>query len=326
MRIVETGKLMVRWWRAWHALPVWSWVRAAGAYRAGQFAVAERFYRRGLRTHASHPASSCARLDLSYCLFKLGRLEEAEQNLRLVTNQSPTSREGFLRLARLQLWSGQTLEAAWTIRRALRNIPADADLAATYLLAVLDSDGPAYLLTEASETANRIDREGQTHPRLKAPLARLRMMQGKYDAGRAELVAIANTDGAPFEALVLLADVQLHEGKLVDARKELRRALKVAPDYPRVLSMLAETYLTAGPFYNAQYAQQLALSASQLTNWASPREMHLLAESYYHIGDKMSALIIASKAKHVGLRLLGSYRDTKSLEQLIESLESSTLA
>jgi len=84
--------------------------------------------------------------------------------------------------------------------------------------------------------------------------------------------------------------------------------------------------MKAGPFYNGEYAKQLAIGACQLTNWSSPREMHLLAEAYYHTGDKISALVVASKAKQAGTRLMGTYRDVRVLEQLIESLSSGTQA
>jgi hypothetical protein len=54
--------------------------------------------------------------------------------------------------------------------------------------------------------------------------------------------------------------------------------------------------------------------------------MHLLAEAYYHSGDKISALVVASKAKQAGTRLMGTYRDVRMLDELIESLSAGTQA
>jgi tetratricopeptide (TPR) repeat protein len=315
-----------KWWKTWNTLPVWSWERAASHYRAGRFEIAERLYRLGLKRKASHPAHFCARLDLAYCLFKLGHLEDAEHNLRYVTTHLPASREAFVRLARLQMWSGHALEAAWTIRRALRSIDVDPELAALFLFAVLENGGPGYLLDEAIEANKRIETEGDDFPRLQAARARLEMVRGQYDAGREVLEKVAESENAPFESIVVYAEVLLAEGEIALARRHLRRAMAASPDYPRVLSLLAETYLKSGDFYNGEYAKQLAIGACQLTNWTSPREMHVLAESYYHTGDRISALVVASKAKQAGTRLMGTYRGVRGLDQLIESLSSGTQA
>lgn len=322
----DTVRLIMKWWKAWRTLPVWSWVRAASLYRAGKFEHAERLYRFGLKRHSLHPAHFCARLDLAYCFFKLGKLDEAEHTLRYVTTHLPASREAFVRLARLQMWSGHSLEAAWTIRRALRSIDVDPELASLFLIAVLDNGGPSYLLDEAVEASKKVETEGHDFPRLQAARARLELERGSETVGREVLERVAASDEAPFEAIVMHAELLLADGKIAHSRRQLRRAMVAAPDYPRVLSLLAESYMKAGPFYNGEYAKQLATGACQLTNWSSPREMHLLAEAYYHTGDKISALVVASKAKRAGTRLMGTYRGVRVLDQLIESLSSGTQA
>lgn len=326
MKVTDNLQLIHKWWKTWGTLPVWSWVRAASAYREGKFELAERHYKTGLKRHASHPAHFCARLDLAYCLFKLGKLEDAEHQLRYVTTHLPASREAYVRLARLQMWTGHALEAAWTVRRALRSIEPDPELAAIFLIAVLDNGGPSYLLDEAVEASRSMETEGDDFPRLQAARARLELERGDAAAGRKTLEQIAAADNAPFEALVLFAEVLVHEGKIAHARRQLRRAMAASPDYPRVLSLLAESYMKAGPFYNGEYAKQLAINACQLTNWSSPREMHILAEGYYHTGDKISALVVASKAKQAGTRLMGTYRRVRVLDELIESLSVGTQA
>lgn len=326
MKLFEGITLIRTWWKTWRTLPVWAWVRAAALYRSGSFEAAARLYRHGLRRHGTHPAHFCARLDLAYCLFKLGFIEDAAHHLRYVTTHLPGSREAFVRLARLQMWSGQSLEAAWTLRRALRSIEVDPELAALFLLAVLDNGGPGYLLDEAIEAHKKVETEGDDFPRLQAARARLEMIRGNYAAGRETLERLVEGEDVPFEALMLLAEVLLKEEEIAPARKLLRRAMASSPDHPRVLSLLAESYLRSGESYNSEYAKQLAIGACQLTNWTSPREMHILAESYYHAGDRISALVVASKAKQAGTRLMGSYRGVRCLDQLIESLSSGTQA
>src|SRR5690349_4984533 len=117
--MLDCFNLYCKWWKTWKTLPVMSWLKAARHYRSGQFANAEVLYKQGLMKHPDHPAQISARLDLAYCLFKNRKLVEAEEQLRYVTTNSPKLREGHMRLARLQLWMGQTLDAAWTMRRAM---------------------------------------------------------------------------------------------------------------------------------------------------------------------------------------------------------------
>lgn len=319
-------KLFMKWWKTWKTLPVVSWVQAASYYRSGRFDQAIKYYERGLKKHKTHPASYCARMDLAYCLFREKRFQEAEKHLRQVATHLPSSKEAVLRLAKLQLWTGRSLDAAWTMRRALRTVTPDAELVALYMFAVLDNGGPGFLLKEVIDASLALDRDSRNDTRLMAARARLMMLKGDSKKGREYLEKIAGGEEPFLEALLLFSEVLVDEGKIANARRHLRRAMTIAPEHPRVLSLLAESYLRSGPFYNPEYAKQLATDACRNTNWLSPREMHILAESYYHVNDRMAALIIASKAKEEGSRLLGTYRDSAGLEKLIQSLSTGTQA
>ncbi len=318
--------LCYRWWNTWKTFPVMSWVKAAACYRRGSFAEAERLYKKGIDLNPNHPARFSARVDLAYCLFKEQKFVEAEEQLRYVSVHSPSSREAHVRLAKIQMWMGHALDAAWTMRRALGKITPDSEMVALFILAVVENGGPLYLLREAMFAYEKLSPEQRMTPLLEAAQARLSMLRGEDTRARVKLEKIATMDKAPFEAVLLFAEFLLREGRISDARDHLRTALAVCPDHPRVLSLLAESYLKSGDSYSPDYARQLATSACQNTNWSSPRDMHVLAESNYHVGDKISALLIASKAKEVGSRLLGTYRDVKNLEKLIETLSSGTQA
>jgi len=320
-----TIKLVFQWFRTWKRLPVFSWIKAAALYRDGNYEKAEALYRAGLEKHPKHPAQFCARLDLAYCLFKRGALQEAEAELKIVVKKLPDLKEGYLRLARLQMWSGHALEAAWTMRRALKRIEVDADLAALFLLTVLESDGPLYLLKEAVGACRLMQATHNKHPMLNLAQAYLQCKRGDFKRGLAALEELTLSSEPQFEAVLVFAEMLLKDGRVERARKELKGAMKVAPEHPRILSLFAESYLKAGETYKPEYAQQLATAACQKTAWQSPREMHVLAESYYHINDRMSALIMASKAKEAGSKLLTSYSENKILDQLIDELSSGTL-
>ena len=326
MKLRETCNQLAKWWKTWKTLPVLHWVQAAALYRAGEYRLAEKFYRKGLKRHPEHIASFCARLDLAYCLYKQGKIAESEQELKYVTINLPQMREAHLRLARLQLWKGHALDAAWTIRRALRVLTPDEELIGTFLNAVIENEGPWYLMDEAREFTQRLSAKQINSPKIRAPLAYLEISQNGCSDAQIELEAICESENSPPESMILLSQVLLESGKVLQARRLLRRALVTLPEHPRVLNLLARSYLMSGALYNSEYAKQLATQACQLTEWSSPRDMHMLAEAFYHVGDKVSALIIASKAKEEGTRLLGSYRDVKSLDQLIDSLSTGTLA
>ena len=330
MNVIKGFKLYRKWWKTWGTLPVLAWIRAAQYYKAAEFARAVPLYRDGLAKNGHHPARTCARLDLAFCLFKIGKLTEAEQELRLAVQQSPDSREAQLRLAQFQIWIGQPLEAAWTMRRALKVLPTDADLAATFVLATIDGGGAAYLLKEAAQhlrAAEELPNQSERGKRkLAVAKARLHIERGEFDEGRERLYKLTCEGPTSLEAVLAFSELLIEEGKVPFARQQLRRGLMVAPNHPRILSLLSESYLRAGQFHSPQYALQLATNACQFGNWSSPRELHVLAEAFYSVGDKMTALLMASKAKQVGSRMMGSYRKSRSLNDLIEHLSVGSLA
>jgi predicted Zn-dependent protease len=328
MNVFNSFDLCRKWWKTWGTLPVLPWLRAAQHYKAGRFEKAVTLYKAGLDRKRNHPAKLCARLDLAFCLFKLGKLSEAEQHLKLAVTQHPDSRDAQLRLAQFQMWIGHPLDAAWTIQRALKVISVDAELAALLVTASIEGGAPNYLLAEASRHLKfALNLPGiSERARRKAAVAqaRLTIERGDFEKGREKLYRLTCEGSTSLEAIIAYSELLIEEGKIPFARQQLRRGLLVAPNHPRVLSLLAESYLRPGQFQNPDYALQLATSACQFSDWKSPRELHVLAESYYTFGDKMAALLMASKAKQVGSSVMSSYRKNKSLNQLIAQLSTGT--
>lgn len=325
MANTETGigastKVILKWWRTWKTLPVLAWVRAASSYRRGNFQQAEKFYLHGLKRHCGHPAESYARLDLAYCLFKNGKIEQAEKELRVVISSLKKPREALMRLARLQLWSGRPLEAAWTIRRMLRDFQPDADMVEVLCLAVIENGGPVYLYREAREALKKLDEAQKSEPRIRAVKAGLNLDKTPCEEARAELEELSSSGQAALEALTLFAEILLREDKVAHARMYLKRALAREASHPRVLGLLAETYLREGALNNAVFAVQLATAACQNSQWLSVRSMHILAQAYRQSGDSAMALIMAEKAKKTGNQALGEYAHARSLNQLIDEL------
>jgi tetratricopeptide (TPR) repeat protein len=316
--------LYKEWIRMWKSLPVESWIQGAELYKGARYEEAIEFYLKGLKAHPLNPARAGALLDLAHCYYKLKRFCEAEQYLRQVIVAFPNEREGYVRLARLQLWLGLASEAAWTIRSCLQKISPDPELVTLFVTAVVETGGVAYFLSDAREMLANLHCEREAYPRLEVAKARFEMLLGESESARDELAKLAALDRGPFDAVVSFASVLLEEGKTAYARHHLHRSLIVSPEHPKVLRLLARSYLTNGPFFEPEYAVQLAVRACQSTAWQGIHEMHTLADAYALSGDKVSALLAASKAKEVGRKLLGSYPESKQLDKLIYTLSSGT--
>lgn len=318
--------LYKEWIKRWRTWPVKEWVEAAQHYRAARYDQAQALYKKGLAAHPTSPARVNALLDLSHCAFRLKSFEQAERALQEAVASNPHERETYVRLARLQLWLGYATEAAWTMRTCLSKVSVDPELVTIFITAVVESGGVSYLVEEARDALNHLHYEMEAYPRLEVARLRLELLTAESESARDELAKLASLDRGPFDAVVAYAQVLLDEGKTAYARHHLHRALIVSSENPRVLRLLANSYLKEGVFFEPEYAVQLATIACQCTGWKGIHEMHTLAEAYALSGDKMSALLIATKAKDTGGRLLGSYRDAKHLDKLIQRLSEGTQA
>jgi predicted Zn-dependent protease len=310
----------------WRCLPVRAWIDAAELYQQSAFDRAAELYQRGLDSHPNSRARVNALLDLSHCLFRLSRIDEAERSLRQVTSIAPNLREGYVRLARLQLWLGHAAEAVWTVRVCMQRVAPDPELVTLFISAVVDSGGNPTSIAEAQKLLQQLHYDAGGFPRLEVARARLALLVDKADEARDDLARLAALDRGPFEAVVAFAEVLVSEGKLAYARHQLHRALAVASDHPKVLRLLARTYMHEGPFFEPEYAVQLALRACQVTNWRGIHELYILAQAYVTAGDKVAALLAATKAKEVAARLLGGYPDVVHLEKLLQGIAAESQA
>ena len=325
MNLLRSIKTYRKWLKIWGALPVRDWIRAATLYRLGNFSQAVTLYQRGIKRHPSHPANFCARIDLAYCLFRLGEINEAREILEYVTRHLPHSKEANLRLAELLIWIENYLEAALTAKRALAIHPFDPELTAAFLMAVLENGGPAHLLDEAITALQNCDFRRVSSPKLEVARATWWIFEGDLAKGKESLYDIIEQGAAPVEAYHKLAEVLIGEGKQSLAHRELRRALRLESGHPRTLALLAYGYLEPGESFNPQYAEQLATNAARNSAWLSMEAIYILAQAHFAQGDKMTALLIASRGREIGKRL-GGYRHSEKLERFIETLADSTIS
>ena len=324
--MMNTLALYARWWTTWKTLPVRPWVIAASHYRMGAFAEAQRWYEIGLRKHPKHPARHSARLDLAFCLQRQGSLDEAKFHLQHVMNHEPRLKESYLRMARLQLMLGHGVEASWTMRRAFRRMSADGELVGLYLHATLEGGSVHRFKEEALELARKLSDEEQQNALLRFALLRHSIEKREIQDVWKELSQFIQSEPKCVEACLYFADILFNAQQQAQAKYFLQRALSLRPDHPGVLAQLARLYLEPGEGHSPSYALQLAQSACQAAGWRSPRALHTLAKAYHLIGDKMSALLVASRAKDVGSSLMGHYREEQHLNRFIEELSSGTVS
>jgi uncharacterized protein HemY len=313
------------WFARWHSFPVVSWITAAELYQKGEFEAASKLYLAGLKSQPNSPAVINAILDLAHCLFRMKRFEESEQYLRRATVIAPHEREAYVRLARLQLWLGHASEALWTMRMCMKKVTIDPELATLFATAVVESKSSASVVAEAQQIVSSMFSDGG-FPRLEVARARLGLLGAHAITARDDLSKLASIDRGPFEAVVAFAEVLLEEGKISYARHHLQRALAVAPEHPRVLRLLAAVYLREGAFFHPDYAVQLASKACQVTDWRGVHELLMLAHAYIAANDKTAALLVATRAKDVIGRLLGTYPEIERLDQLLHDVSAESQA
>lgn len=322
--VIKSVRAYREWFSKWRCAPVRTWIAAADLYKQKRFEEAAALYRLGLSARPKSPATLNAMLDLSHCLFRMKQFEEAEQCLRQATVLAPHEAEAYIRLARLQLWLGHAAEAVWTMRVCLQRVSVDPELATLFVTAVVESNGSQATITEAHSVLSRIHSDGG-FPRLDVARVRLGLLGSEGATCRDELSKLASIDRGPFEAVVAFAEILLREGRISYARHHLHRALVVAPEHPKVLRLLASLYLRDGESFTPEYSVQLGVKACQATGWRGIHELLTLANAYVAAGDKVAALLVATKAKEMVGRLLGSYPEVERLERLLQDASPAEL-
>lgn len=319
-------KKSIKWWKTWGSFPCFYWIIAADQYREGHYEKAIELYEKGLKKYQDHPARFCALMDQAYCLFKTKKFHSAIKKLKFVNKHLPESKESYLRLANIYKWIGNDIEATWLLRKAIKNFPNDEELTSMFVFAVLDSSAPDHLIEEAYAQISKFS-TSKNHI-LNTARAALEYEYGEKEEARATLSKIACKLASNIPAKIYFSKILIEEGQYNFARINLTNALKLHPENPVILSLLAKTYQKESEDNdeNLNYALQLATSATQNSGWLSPRELHTLAQIYLEFGDKVSALLIASKAQDISRKRSDSYVDSKQLNEFVTSLAGGTLA
>ena len=290
-----------QWMKMWRALPVLDWIRGAELFRDSEFRSASEYYRRGLAKHPEHVASDCARLDLAYCLFRMGEVKQALTLLKSIADEGQSIRDAALLLAQLQINCGQFYSAAATMRAALARYPDDAACEIGYCWSVMLSRHPGVNLDQVRfrlrDLRSRVALTDSRSVIIDSALAYYEIRYGDSEFGEQLLSRVLASGAAPFEAVLLRGERLLEDGRLTQARDQLERAMKLLPTDPRPALLLARYYLEPGDTYEAHYAFQLAQEACKKSAWEHPDTLAVLVDCYEALGEEEAAGVIGSRLR-----------------------------
>jgi predicted Zn-dependent protease len=318
--------LLWSWWRTWKTLPVLHWIAGAEYFKAGDFRAAAESYRRGIEKFPRHRANFCARLDYAYCLFQLNSLSEAMAELRKVVVQEPGLKDSHLLLAKLQLYTGQAVAAARTMRRALDLFESDTQVILCFAHCVIAAKGPSSQLVEVREKLralrSRLDFSDPYYAAVDAAIACYEFRFGDGEFADQLLVRVIASGGAPFEAFVAKGERLLDGGRTAQARDQFERAMCLVPQDPRPLTMLARCYLADGDLYEPEHALQLGLMACSRSHYENPEALSVLADAYAATGDAQAAMLISARMKALTSTRQINFDYLRRVEQQLQRLRS----
>ena len=320
-------KQAYQWYKSWGGVPCWNWIKAAEAYRHRNYHKALEYYQAGFRKHPEHAARFCAMTDMSYCYFKTSKFPEAINKLKNVLKHLPYSKEAHRRLAQIYFWTGNVTEAVWLLRQANKKFPRDTDFLTSFIFALADNGGPELFIKEAFDQFSDYTADELLSPNLKLARALWDYNFGDSEKGEKGLRDLADNPLASLNIRLAYAKVLLDQEAGDEARYELKLAMRISPEDPRVLSLIAQSYFMESEDDDQKliFSLQTATSAAQLSAWQSPGDLHLLAKIYNSYGDRYSALLFASKAQEIIMQRADNYKDIKNLDELISTLSSGTV-
>lgn len=301
--------------RRWRSLPVIDWVKASRLYKSGDYRTAATFYSRGLRRHLQHPAAPSALLDLSFCEFRNKKVLESEKYLGMLLKRDPKNIEASIRLARLLLWSRRVEESLCVVKKSLCLTIKNESLRSLYLLAATGSK--TLYENEKNRVYDVLSIDSEDHIDQIAR-ARIFFFEGNTSVAKTILTKLCTASPCPLEALHTLGEILLSEGNARASKYFIKRSLALSPDNPMSLYLLAQWYgVSSAPHFAVDHARK----ACQITGWKSPLFLKALTEAELSIGDKVSALLIASKAEE----LLSGPEERKYFKHLVKELSQASL-
>jgi tetratricopeptide (TPR) repeat protein len=292
-----------RWYRLWGTLPVKSWILAAENFKAENFKKAEGLYRFGLETNKDHPAAHSARLDLSYCLYRLDEFDKAKEELSYLISNNTRLKDAYILRSKIELILGEISSAVLTMEECLRVFPSDPRVISQFthfsLMTAIDSLHADELKDRLVAIKMRLSLEDQDNIYLDTALAHYELRWGDLRRADRILARVLATGSAPFEAVLMRGERLLAQGRVLPARELLSRAMQMSKKDPRPVVVLSASYLRSGIEGNFDYAIQLAEASCKASQWKNAECISALAKALDFKGEKAKAHLFVERTKQL---------------------------
>jgi tetratricopeptide (TPR) repeat protein len=186
--------------------------------------------------------TSLARLNLGEILYREGKLEAAERELRAVVDTQPTNVPALLWLAKAVRDQGRSRAALEVYERALAQAGDNGDA----LVEAVDLAAETGLPAEARRLAEGPWARRAAPPAASVARAIAARAEGRAEACERELRAALAAEPTFLPALTRLLDLAVAAGRPAGVRPVLDRAAATAPESPTHLALAGEGALAAG--------------------------------------------------------------------------------
>ena len=326
IRLVKHPELFVKWWSRWRTVPVIDWIKAAQCFRERDFHTASKLYAAGLKRNSRHRAALCARFDYAYSLYRLGRLDEAKEQLRVITKRDGKLRDAYLLLASIELTTGDATDAIHTLQRAVDIFAEDSKVASAYAHALMTANAPKPMIMEAKakleSQREQLPLESPQVELIDAALARFEILYGNQDLGDRLVSRVLAGGRAPIEIILLRGEKLLEKNRILLAREQFTRAMRKSPSNPRSPMLLARSYLRDGAFKDTTRAVQLATLACNLSRWNDVECLYVLSEAYRESGEFDASELVENRASILSSTHELSFDEIQKTSLEVERLRS----
>jgi Tfp pilus assembly protein PilF len=258
-------------------------------------------------------STSLARQNLAESFFRRGKYPAAERELRTVLEAQPQNVAAQLWLAQTMVRTGRSREALTVYERAVQ-FPGGAEDALVEATDVAIANGEL-------ERARRMVRTASADT-FAAHVARGQLAEADRQPAAAEREYRLALDNEPtsFDAAARLLDLLKRSGRARDAREPLERAVRQAPDSPRLLGLAADLRLAVGDLAGAEQAARRALAlAPDADSLRVTLGRTLLAQ--HKPAEAIAALSDAGSSPDRDILLGAAYSSTKDWAGAVEHLQ-----
>ncbi|MBP9837283.1 MAG: hypothetical protein KBC84_01070 [Proteobacteria bacterium] len=296
-------RYVFEWVKRWKTVPVFSWLRAADCFLKKDFVSAAIHYNRGINKIKEHPALFCAKLDYAYCLYRTGELNEPLKILNRMCLELTPHRDCYLLGAKINYYLGKFDSAAMIIKNGLILFPLDISLLCSMVHYTIFNKGEISSIEEYISTLASLKRtislDDARQQLIDTAVSHYHLYSENFEEGERILARVLAAGNAPYEAVYIKAERLFDLGRIIPAREQLSRAIRLAPRSPYPQRLLAESYLLDTEFAEPEWAVQFALKSVKLSNWKNITCLQTLIKAYQRNNDHTTAELVEERCKSI---------------------------